>query len=34
MVRILGAIRNITGTEVRMEEIFDLDPRNPENWTD
>ena len=34
MVRILGAIRNITGTEVRMEEIFDLDPGNPENWSD
>lgn len=33
MVRVLGAVRTVSGNpDVRMEELFDLDPANPENW--
>ena len=34
MVRVLGALQRITKKPIRMEEIFDLDPLNPENWVD
>lgn len=34
MVRVLGTLRRITRRPVRMEEIFDLDPDNPDNWRD
>jgi len=33
MVRVLGAVRKLSrNPSVRMEELFDLDPENPENW--
>ncbi|HWW61539.1 MAG TPA: hypothetical protein VN181_09240 [Thermoanaerobaculia bacterium] len=35
MVRILGAVRKLAkDTDIRMEELFDLDPDNPENWSE
>lgn len=34
MVRVLGTLRRITSRPVQMEEIFDLDPDNPDNWRD
>lgn len=34
MVRVLGALQRLTEKPVRMEEIFDLDPSNPDNWID
>jgi hypothetical protein len=34
MVRVLGALQRITNKPVRIEEIFDLDPSNPDNWID
>ena len=34
MVRVLGALQRITQKPIRMEEIFDLDPSNPDNWID
>lgn len=33
MVRILGAVRKKT-PDARIEDLFDLDPNNPENWDD
>jgi hypothetical protein len=35
MVRVLWAVRTATGNlDVRIEELFDLDPENSENWRD
>jgi hypothetical protein len=35
MVRILWAVRAVSGNaNVHMEELFDLDPDNPDNWQD
>jgi hypothetical protein len=35
MVRILWAIREIANDpNVRMEDLFDLDPDNPSHWLD
>ena len=33
MVRILWAVREVSGDpDVRIEDLFDLDPGNPDNW--
>jgi hypothetical protein len=35
MVRILWAVRSVSGdSDVRIDELFDLDPDNPVNWRD
>ena len=34
MIRVLAALRRITQRDVRIEEIFDLDPSRPENLTE
>lgn len=35
MVRILWAVRTASGNPtVRMDELFDLDPENEDNWRD
>ena len=35
MVRILWAARFVSNNpDIRMEELFDLDPENPDNWRD
>jgi hypothetical protein len=35
MVRILWAVREVSrDPDVRIEDLFDLDPDNPENWRD
>ena len=35
MVRILWAVRRASdNSNVRIEELFDLDPENPDNWQD
>ena len=35
MVRVLGAVREVANDpNVMMEDLFDLTPDNPDNWTD
>jgi len=34
MVRVLGVLQRITKKPIRIDEIFDLDPANPDNWID
>jgi hypothetical protein len=35
LVRILWAVRELTrNPEISVEDIIDLDPENPENWSD
>ena len=34
MVRVLGVLRRVTHEDVRMDEIFNLDPDDPDNWID
>jgi hypothetical protein len=35
MVRILWAVREVSGnSDVRVDELFDLDPASDENWRD
>jgi hypothetical protein len=35
MVRILWAVREVSGnSEIRVEQLFDLDPASDDNWRD